>query len=326
MLPSFTSHIIASITLAIPAMILAETSLSFLGLGLQPPTISWGVLLREAQNIRSIATAPWLFAPGVAVVLAVHRAQLPRRRPARRSRSVQQVSDAATRPPSGRRRSRPTRSPVVLEVRDLATHFPVRNGVVKAVDGVSFTLAARPDALHRRRKRLGQERHRALDPADRRCARPHRLRLDDPAPRQTARTVDLARLDPRGRAIRAVRGGEIAMIFQEPMSSLSPVHTVGDQIMEVLRLHLRHEQEGRRARAPIELLPQVEIPKPEARDRPLHVRVLRRHAPARDDRDGARLQSVAADRRRADDRARRHDAGRDPRPDQAAAGSSTAWR
>ena len=71
MLPSFMSHIIASITLAVPAMILAETSLSFLGLGLQPPTISWGVLLREAQNIRSIATAPWLFAPGVAVVIAV---------------------------------------------------------------------------------------------------------------------------------------------------------------------------------------------------------------------------------------------------------------
>ncbi len=71
MLPSFASHIIASVTLAIPAMILAETSLSFLGLGLQPPTISWGVLLREAQNIRSIATAPWLFAPGGAVVLAV---------------------------------------------------------------------------------------------------------------------------------------------------------------------------------------------------------------------------------------------------------------
>ena len=71
MLPSFASHIIASMTLAIPAMILAETSLSFLGLGLQPPTISWGVLLREAQNIRSIATAPWLFAPGGAVILAV---------------------------------------------------------------------------------------------------------------------------------------------------------------------------------------------------------------------------------------------------------------
>jgi peptide/nickel transport system permease protein len=71
MLPSFMSHIVASVTLAIPAMILAETALSFLGLGLQPPVISWGVLLREAQNIRSIVTAPWLFAPGMAVVVAV---------------------------------------------------------------------------------------------------------------------------------------------------------------------------------------------------------------------------------------------------------------
>jgi peptide/nickel transport system permease protein len=71
MLPSFASHIIASVTLAIPLMILAETSLSFLGLGLQPPTISWGVLLKEAQNIRSIAAAPWLFLPGVAVSVAV---------------------------------------------------------------------------------------------------------------------------------------------------------------------------------------------------------------------------------------------------------------
>jgi peptide/nickel transport system permease protein len=71
MVPSFMSHIIASVTLSIPAMILAETSLSFLGLGLRPPTVSWGVLLQEAQNIRTVATAPWLFAPGVAIVIAV---------------------------------------------------------------------------------------------------------------------------------------------------------------------------------------------------------------------------------------------------------------
>jgi len=71
MLPSLASHIIAAVTLAIPSMVLAETSLSFLGLGLQPPAISWGVLLKEAQNIRSISAAPWLFLPGAAVVLAV---------------------------------------------------------------------------------------------------------------------------------------------------------------------------------------------------------------------------------------------------------------
>jgi len=71
MLPSLASHVIAAVTLAIPFMILAETSLSFLGLGLQPPIISWGVLLKEAQNIRSIAQAPWLFIPGGAVCVAV---------------------------------------------------------------------------------------------------------------------------------------------------------------------------------------------------------------------------------------------------------------
>jgi peptide/nickel transport system permease protein len=71
LVPSFMSHIIASLTLAIPQMILSETALSFLGLGLRPPVVSWGVLLQEAQNVRSIANAPWLFWPGVAVIVAV---------------------------------------------------------------------------------------------------------------------------------------------------------------------------------------------------------------------------------------------------------------
>jgi peptide/nickel transport system permease protein len=71
MVPSFSSHIIASLTLAIPATILAETSLSFLGIGLRSPINSWGVLMQEAQNIRSISTAPWLLLPGVFVILAV---------------------------------------------------------------------------------------------------------------------------------------------------------------------------------------------------------------------------------------------------------------
>ena len=71
MAPSFASHIIASLTLSIPGMILSETSLSFLGLGIRPPAISWGVLLQEAQNLRSVALAPWLLTPGFLVVFAV---------------------------------------------------------------------------------------------------------------------------------------------------------------------------------------------------------------------------------------------------------------
>jgi peptide/nickel transport system permease protein len=71
LLPAFASHIIASLTLSIPAMILAETALSFLGLGLQQPLISWGVLLQEAQNVRSVAIMPWVLSPVLFVVTAV---------------------------------------------------------------------------------------------------------------------------------------------------------------------------------------------------------------------------------------------------------------
>ncbi|MCP4165281.1 MAG: ABC transporter permease [Chloroflexi bacterium] len=71
MMPTMYSHIIAAVTLAIPVMIISETFLSFLGLGLRPPAISWGVLLQEAQNLQSIALAPWLLLPGLAVVITV---------------------------------------------------------------------------------------------------------------------------------------------------------------------------------------------------------------------------------------------------------------
>ena len=71
MIPTFTSHIIATSTLAIPVMIVTETSLSFLGLGMRPPAISWGVMLQEAQNIQTLALAPWLLIPGVVVIIAV---------------------------------------------------------------------------------------------------------------------------------------------------------------------------------------------------------------------------------------------------------------
>lgn len=71
-LPSLTSHILAVLTLALPTMIVAETALSFLGIGLKPPVVSWGVLLQDAQNVRTIATAPWLLIwPAGAVVIAV---------------------------------------------------------------------------------------------------------------------------------------------------------------------------------------------------------------------------------------------------------------
>jgi peptide/nickel transport system permease protein len=71
MVPSFLSHLIASLTLSVPRMILSETSLSFLGIGIRPPSISWGVLLNEAQSLYAITHTPWFSFPGLFIIVAV---------------------------------------------------------------------------------------------------------------------------------------------------------------------------------------------------------------------------------------------------------------
>ena len=71
LLPSFASYLIVSLTLAVPGMILGETALSFLGIGIRPPAVSWGVLLQDAQNVRAVAQTPWLFIPVIFVVITV---------------------------------------------------------------------------------------------------------------------------------------------------------------------------------------------------------------------------------------------------------------
>lgn len=71
LIPSFMSYVIVTVTLSVPGMIMGETSLSFLGLGMQAPAISWGTLLQDAQNIRSVALYPWLLTPGIFVIIVV---------------------------------------------------------------------------------------------------------------------------------------------------------------------------------------------------------------------------------------------------------------
>ena len=99
------------------------------------------------------------------------------------------------------------------------------------------------------------------------------------------------------------------------MTSLSPLHTIGDQIGEALRLHRDVPTAPRRDELTVEMLRLVGFPDREARLAHLSVRAVGRPAPARDDRDGAGLPAGAADRRRADHRARRHDPGADPEAD-----------
>jgi peptide/nickel transport system ATP-binding protein len=150
-------------------------------------------------------------------------------------------------------------SPPLLAVRDLATHFPTRQGLVRAVDGVSFDIGMGETLCVVGESGSGKSvtARSILQIVD----RPGRIAGGQMQfQRPDGSITDLAALDPRGRAIRAIRGAEIAMIFQEPMSSLSPVHTVGSQIDEALRLHTDLDRASRRAQV-IRLLEQVEIPR-----------------------------------------------------------------
>ena len=71
LLPGFTSHIIVALTMSVPGMILGETALSFLGVGLRPPIVSWGVMLQDAMNMQTVANYPWLLAPVVFIIMTV---------------------------------------------------------------------------------------------------------------------------------------------------------------------------------------------------------------------------------------------------------------
>jgi peptide/nickel transport system ATP-binding protein len=149
----------------------------------------------------------------------------------------------------------------ILKVDDLKTYFPTRTGVFKAVDGVSFELKRGKTLCVVGESGSGKSvtARSILQIVD----RPGRIEGGSIVlTRADGSQTDLATLDPRGKEIRSVRGKEIAMIFQEPMSSLSPVHRIGTQIGEALRIHFGIRGEKQRERV-LELLRQVEIPRPE---------------------------------------------------------------
>ncbi len=155
----------------------------------------------------------------------------------------------------------------ILSVRDLKTYFFQDEGTVKAVDGASFDLYPR--------KTLGIVGESGCGKSVtarsilRIVERPGRivggailLRRD--AGNGRATELDLTQLDPASREMRLIRGGDIGLIFQEPMTSFSPVHTIGNQIIETIQLHQEVNEQQARQRA-IEMLHLVGIPKPERR-------------------------------------------------------------
>jgi peptide/nickel transport system ATP-binding protein len=155
----------------------------------------------------------------------------------------------------------------ILEVRDLRTYFFPDEGTVKAVDGVGFEVyAGRTLGIV---GESGCGKSVTAKSILRIVERPGRIvggeiQLRAPEGNGRAATVDLVKLDPSGPEIRGIRGGDIGLVFQEPMTSFSPVHTIGNQMEETIRLHTRVEKAAARERA-IEMLRLVGIPNPERR-------------------------------------------------------------
>jgi oligopeptide/dipeptide ABC transporter ATP-binding protein len=151
----------------------------------------------------------------------------------------------------------------LLSVRNLKTYFFQDEGVVKAVDGATFDVYARQtlgivgesgcgkSVTAQSILRIVEEPGRILE---------GKIMLS----RANGDKTDLTQLHPNSREMRAIRGGEIGLVFQEPMTSFSPVHTVGNQILEAIELHLDVNRREARERA-IEIFGQVGIPKPERR-------------------------------------------------------------
>jgi peptide/nickel transport system ATP-binding protein len=156
----------------------------------------------------------------------------------------------------------------LLSVRDLKTYFYQDEGVVRAVDGVSFDVA--PGATLGIVGESGCGKSVTARSILRIVDRPGRIVEGAirfrrrPTNGAAAAAVDLAKLEPNGLEMRAIRGAEIALIFQEPMSSFSPVHSVGSQIVEAILLHQPVSRREARDKA-IEMLRRVGVPSPEQR-------------------------------------------------------------
>jgi ABC-type dipeptide/oligopeptide/nickel transport system ATPase component len=152
----------------------------------------------------------------------------------------------------------------ILLVRNLKTYFFQDEGIVRAVDGASFDVY--------RGKSLGIVGESGCGKSVtalsilRIVQRPGRIvdgeiLLHQLAGNSQVSEIDLAQLDPNGRQMRSIRGGEIALVFQEPMTSFSAHYTIGNQMIETIRLHMQLDKKEARDRA-IELLRMVGIPKP----------------------------------------------------------------
>ncbi|HLG67131.1 MAG TPA: dipeptide/oligopeptide/nickel ABC transporter permease/ATP-binding protein [Acidimicrobiales bacterium] len=270
--PNVLSPLLVQVSLGLGGALLAEAGLSFLGLGAQPPAASWGSMLREAYD-NSLFTASWeLFIPGAAIALAVlafntlgdglgevlglasRRRRSPRwrRRMARPVKGLTTVARPAqpSRPPSAGRSA-------LLSIEGLTVELDADGRSLRVVEDVWLRVE--------RGEIVGLVGESGSGKTVTSLAV---MRLLPSPPATIVGGVvefdgrDLLSLDFDD--MRKVRGREIAMVFQDPMTSLNPAFTVGSQLIEALRLHERVDRRVARKRA-LELLQMVEIPDPARR-------------------------------------------------------------
>ncbi|HAF69821.1 MAG: Peptide/nickel transport system ATP-binding protein [Acetothermia bacterium 64_32] len=151
----------------------------------------------------------------------------------------------------------------LIEVKDLRTYFYTEDGVVKAVDGVTFGIEPEGTLGVVGESGCGKS-VTALSIMGLVPMPPGKITSGQIIFRRNGQGIDLTKLNPKGKGYRSIRGKEIAMIFQEPMTSLNPVFTIGYQIMEAIMLHQKVSKKEARQKA-IEMLRQVGIPLPEQR-------------------------------------------------------------
>ena len=298
MLPNSLTPLIVAATLALATAIIDVAGLGFLGLGPADPRTRSGARCSPTR-LELLRQAPWLiFFPGAAISIVGHRVQPARRRPARVARPA---DEAVTRRRIAASRSRPAAPPGA----DLVVRFRTHEGTIHAVNGVSFDLAAG--------ERLGLVGESGCGKSVTSLAI-IRL-LPKPAGRIEGGQVVFDGLDlvtlPEDE-LREIRGRDIAMIFQDPMTSLNPVLTDrgADGRDDPGPQAGRHAR--RPARGPSSCWRWSASRSRRSGCKSFPAPVLRRHAPARDDRDGARPRAAADDRRRADDGPRRDDPGAGP--------------
>jgi peptide/nickel transport system ATP-binding protein/oligopeptide transport system ATP-binding protein len=151
----------------------------------------------------------------------------------------------------------------LIEVRDLKTYFYTDDGVVRAVDGVDFTIEPEKTLGVVGESGCGKS-VTALSIMGLIQTPPGKIEGGEILYRRNGSLTDLTKLDPKGKEYRSIRGKEIAMIFQEPMTSLNPVYTIGNQIMEAIILHQKVGKKEARERA-IKILEAAQIPLPRQR-------------------------------------------------------------